>query len=50
MECCAPMELLWASTGEVLKASEGAQPLCALTEHRKNTLFEKENSKDLPDV
>lgn len=42
--------LLWASTGAALRASQGAQPLCSLTRQRKPPLFEKEDSRELPDM
>lgn len=47
---CASVELLWAPRRAALRASEGAQRLCPLTEQRKPPFFEKENIKELPEV
>lgn len=50
LEHSVSVELLWASTGAAVRASQGAQPLCSPTKQSKPALFEREDSKELPDM
>lgn len=50
LEHSVSVQLLWASTGAAVRASQGAQPLCSPTKQSKPALFEREDSKELPDM